>query len=70
MRLSSLVRVLQNDQAPLIIDDPPLFDLLEGSKAADAIQVIVEAAIAHAWRFSRGIDITHLRRSPLRGLRI
>jgi hypothetical protein len=39
--LFALLGVLQNDTAPMIADDPPLFDLLERSKAAEAGKVIV-----------------------------
>jgi hypothetical protein len=39
--LTPLLGVLQNDTAPMIIDDPPFFDLLERSKAAEADKVIV-----------------------------
>jgi hypothetical protein len=41
MYLSPLLGVLQNDTAPMIIDDPPFFDFLERSKAAEADKVIV-----------------------------
>jgi hypothetical protein len=41
MRLSPLLRVSQNDTAPMTIDNPPFFDLLQGSKAAEAVKVIV-----------------------------
>jgi hypothetical protein len=41
IRLSSLLGVLQNDTAPMVIDNPPFFDLLQGSKAAEAGKVIV-----------------------------
>jgi hypothetical protein len=41
MCLTPLLGVLQNDTAPMIIDDPPFFDLLERSKAAEADKVIV-----------------------------
>jgi hypothetical protein len=40
-RLSPLLGVVQNDAAPMIIDNPPFFDLLQGSKAAQAGKVIV-----------------------------
>jgi hypothetical protein len=39
--LSPLLGVFQNDTAPMIIDNPPFFDLLQGSKAAEAGKVIV-----------------------------
>jgi hypothetical protein len=53
--------------APTIIGNPPFFDLLERSKAAEAGKVIVQAAISYARRLSGGVDITHLRRPRLRG---
>jgi hypothetical protein len=54
-----LFGVLQNDAAPMIIGKPPLFDLLQGSKAAEAGQIIVQAAISHARGLSGVVDITH-----------
>jgi hypothetical protein len=53
--------------APTIIDDPPFFDLLERSKAAEAGKVIVQAAISYARGLSGGVDIIHLCRPGLRG---
>jgi hypothetical protein len=50
---------LQNDAAPTIIDKPPFFDLLHGSKAAQAGQVIVQAAIADAGGLNGAVRITH-----------
>jgi hypothetical protein len=41
IRLSPLLGVLQNDTAPMIIDNPPFIDLLQGSKAAQTGVVIV-----------------------------
>jgi hypothetical protein len=41
LRLSPLLGVLQNDTAPMIIDNPPFFDFLQGSKATEAGKVIV-----------------------------
>jgi hypothetical protein len=43
-----MLRVLQNYTAPLTIDEPPLFDLLQGSKTTEAGKIIVQAAIAYA----------------------
>jgi hypothetical protein len=43
-----MLGVLQDDAAPLIIYQPPFLDLLEGSKTAEAGEVIVQAAIAYA----------------------
>jgi len=59
MRLSPLLCVLQNDAAPMIVGNPPFFDLLQGSKAAEAGKVIVQAAIAHARGLNGAADITH-----------
>jgi hypothetical protein len=50
---------MQNDTAPMIIDNPPFFDLLQGSKAAEAGKVIVQAAISYARGLRGGMDITH-----------
>jgi hypothetical protein len=43
----------------VIIDNPPFFDLLQRSKAAEAGKVIVQAAISYAWGLNGVIDITH-----------
>jgi hypothetical protein len=59
IRLAPLLGVLQNDSAPLVIDNPPFFDLLQRSKAAEAGKVIVQAAISYARGLSRVVDITH-----------
>jgi hypothetical protein len=50
---------LQNDTAPVIVDDPPFFDLIQGSKAAEAGKVIVQAAISYARGLNGAVDITH-----------
>jgi hypothetical protein len=39
--LSPLFGVLQNDTAPMIIGNPPFFDLIQGTKAAEAGKVVV-----------------------------
>jgi hypothetical protein len=59
IRASSLPGVLQNDAAPVIVDHPPFFDLVQGSKAAKANQVIVQAAITYARRVQGTVDVTH-----------
>jgi hypothetical protein len=59
IRLSSLLGVLQNDTAPMIIDNPPFLNLLQGSIAAEAGKFIVQAAISYARGFSGAVDITH-----------
>ena len=59
IRLSPLPGVLQNDTAPMVIDDPPFFDFLQGSKASKAGKVIVQAAIADARRLNGAVDVTH-----------
>jgi hypothetical protein len=41
IRLSPLLGVLQNDTTPTIIDNSPLFDLVHGSKAAEAGKLVV-----------------------------
>jgi hypothetical protein len=40
IRISPLLGVLQNDTAPMTIDNAPFFDLLQRSKAAEAGKVI------------------------------
>jgi hypothetical protein len=54
-----LLGVLQNDTAPMIIDSPPFFDLRQGSKAAEADELIIQAAISYARGLSGVVDITH-----------
>jgi hypothetical protein len=51
---------LENDSAAVIVDNPPFFDLLQGSKAAEAGKVIVQAAITYAWGLKGSVDVTHL----------
>jgi hypothetical protein len=60
MRLSALPGILQNDTAPIFIDEPPFFDLLNGSKAAKAGEVIVQAAISYTGGLSGVVDTTHM----------
>jgi hypothetical protein len=57
--LPPLIGVLQNHTAPVIVDDAPFLDLLQGSKAADADEVVVQAAVSYAWGSSGAVDITH-----------
>ena len=59
VRRSPPIGVLQNDMAPESIDNPPFFDLFQGSKAAEAGKVVVQAAIAYARGPSGVVDITH-----------
>ena len=68
--LSALFGVPQNDTAPLMIDEAPFLDLLESTKAAEADQVIVQAAISHARGLDGAVDIAHEQRTPLRGLEL
>ena len=58
-RGAALLGVLQNHTAPMIIDHSPFLDLLQGSKAAEASIVIVQAAIADARGLSGAIEFTH-----------
>jgi hypothetical protein len=55
----SLSGVLQNDAAPMIIGNSPFLDLVQGSKAAQADEVIVQAAIANAGGLNRTVGNTH-----------
>jgi hypothetical protein len=67
--LAPLLGVLQNNAAPMIIDNPPFFDLFQGSMAAEAPKVIVQTAVPYARGLSAVIDIIHCR-SPMARLRI
>ena len=58
-RRSSLLGILQNDAAPMIVGDPPFLDLLQGSKAAEAGEVVIQAAVSDAWGLSGDVGITH-----------
>ncbi len=51
--------VLQNDAAPRSVDDPPFLDLLQGPKAAETGEIVVQAAISHARRLRGAVDFTH-----------
>jgi hypothetical protein len=57
--LSPSTGVFQNDAAPVIVDNSPFLDLVQGSKAAEADRVIVQAAITYARGLSRAVGITH-----------
>jgi hypothetical protein len=57
--LSPPIRIFQNDTAPVIVDNSPFFDLFQGSKAADADEVVVQAAIAYARGFGEAVGIDH-----------
>ncbi len=59
MRLPAMSGVLQNDAPTMIVDNAPFFDLIQGSKAAEAGQVIVQAAISYARGLSGAVDIIH-----------
>jgi hypothetical protein len=62
-----LLGVLQNDTAPMIIDNSPFLDFLERSKAAKAGEVVIQTAIPYARGLGGGVDGTHLCRPGLRG---
>jgi hypothetical protein len=59
VRFFALLGVLQNDAAPMSIDESPFLDLLQGSEAAEAREVIVQAAISYARGLSGDVGITH-----------
>ena len=56
---SSLPGILQYATAPMVIDDTPFLDLLESSKAAQADQIIAEAAISYTRGWCGSVGITH-----------
>jgi hypothetical protein len=43
----------------MIVDDPPFFDLIQGSKTAQAGQVVVQATISDARGLRGAVDIVH-----------
>jgi hypothetical protein len=59
IRVASLPGVVQNDTPPGIIDQPPLFDFFYGAEAAEADEIIVQAAISLAGRLNDVFDLTH-----------
>jgi hypothetical protein len=61
----TVVGVLQNGAAPTIIHKPPFFDLFQGSKAAQAGEVIVEAAIADTRGLNCAVGVTHVSAQSL-----
>jgi hypothetical protein len=65
MRLAPLFGVLQDDAAPMNVDNGPFFDLVQGAKAAEAGKVIVQAAISYTWRWRGVVGITHFRVAKL-----
>jgi hypothetical protein len=54
-----LLGVSQNDPAPMIVDNRPFLDFLQGSKTAEAGIIVVQAAISDARGLSGAVDITH-----------
>jgi hypothetical protein len=61
---------LQNDAAPMIVDQRPFLDLLDRSKAAETDIIIVQAAISYARGLCGVVDITHVRRTHMARVRI
>ncbi len=59
IRLSALLGASQNDVASMSIDGRPFLDLFQGSKAAEAGQVVIQAAISDARGLSGNVAITH-----------
>jgi hypothetical protein len=43
----------------MIVGNSPILDFLQGSKAAEADEAVVQAAIAYARRLNRTVEITH-----------
>jgi hypothetical protein len=56
----SLPGILQDIAASMIIDKTPLFNLLQGSKAAETDEVIVQAAISDARRLGGAVGMGHI----------
>ena len=57
--LAPLPGVLQNDTFAGVIHQPPLLDFLDAAKAADADQIIVQAAVSFARRLYWAGDLIH-----------
>jgi hypothetical protein len=66
IRVPSLPGILQNDTPPGIIDQPPLFDFFYGAEAAEADEIIVQAAISFAGGLNDVFDLTHESRCDAR----
>jgi hypothetical protein len=43
----------------MVIGNRPFFDFFERSKAAEAVQVIVQAAVSYARRLNIVVDVSH-----------
>jgi hypothetical protein len=65
-RLAPSPGIVQDDPAPMRIGNPPLLDLLQGSKAAETRIVIIEAAVAYARGSSGAVGVAHCDRARLR----
>jgi hypothetical protein len=59
MRLFAPRSIQENAAPPLHIDDSPLLDFVDGSKAAEADIEIVQATVAYAGRLNGAVDIAH-----------
>jgi hypothetical protein len=59
MCLSALIGVLQNNIAPMIIDNAPFLNLLDRAKAPEADKIVIQAAISYARGLSGAVDIAH-----------
>src|SRR5579863_641028 len=58
-RLSALLGVLQNDSAPVTVDSIPFLDLFQGSKAGEAGELVMQAAISDAWGLNGDVGNAH-----------
>jgi hypothetical protein len=50
---------VQDDLAPIVTDNTPLFDFFHAPKAAEADEVIIQAAISYTRRLSGTVDVGH-----------
>jgi hypothetical protein len=57
--LSSPLGALQDDLAPIVTDNTPLFDFFHAPKAAEADEVIIQATISYTRRLSGTVDVGH-----------
>jgi len=60
MRCPAALGIEQNTAAPMRVDDSPLLDLLDGSKAPETDIEVVQAAVSYAGRLGGGaVDLAH-----------
>jgi hypothetical protein len=59
MRCFAALGIQQNNAAPMLVDDSPLLDLLDGPKTPDADIEVVQAAVSYAGGLGGALDLAH-----------